>query len=407
LTSAAAAEEVSAVSLDWATLRELAGLTDPVGVLSVYLTIDPHERAEAGGNRPWELRMRQQLEQLRERLRQDRPREQWKAFTHRLDELASELARLVDPASSGQGRVLFAGIADGALRTVSLQVPLVDRVLLEPRAYLRPLVAAWSSAGPAGAVSVSADGLRVVDLRFGLAEVVETIRYEGSVEQRELTGPAAGVPGLAQHSAPQHDLFERREEDKLLRFLRTTGPRLAELARQREWGDLALTGEAGLVTAVREGLPPALPAELVTLDHPVSSLPPAKLAGTVGPALAQARTRRHRELAERARGAALSAANSGACGLGETLGALQQGRVAHLLLAADRQWQGSRTGDGFLTPDREVPPGLAATDLSPEPNLGERMLELAFSEGARVTILDPEAVAPLADADGIGAILRW
>lgn len=394
------------MSLDWSTLRELAGRTDPVGVLSIYTTLDRQERAEAGPTPPWELRVRHQLRQERDRLRRDGPREHWKAFTHRLDELRLELERLLDPAGSGQGRALFAGISGGPVRTVSLQVPLVDRVVLEPRAYLRPLVAAWSTAGPAGAVSVSAGELRVVDLRFGLAEPVETIRYEGSPEQRELKGPAAGNPALPQRGAPQHDLFERREDDKLARFLRTTGPRLAELVAHREWGDLALTGEAPLVHAVRAGLPASLPAEVVTLDHPVNSLPPAKLASTIAPALAQARQRRHRALAERARDNALSA-NAGACGLGETLGALQQGRVAHLLLDADRQWHGSRTPDGYLAPDREVPPGLDPAELTPEPHLGERMLELAFRDGARVTMLDPDAVAPLADADGVGALLRW
>jgi hypothetical protein len=387
-------------------MRELAGLTDPVGVLSIYVTLGPQERAEAGAKSPWELRMRHQLGQVRDRLRRTGPREHWMALRHRLTAIELELERLLDPAASGQGRALFAGVAGGRVRSVSLQVPLGDRVVLEPGAYLRPLVVAWSSAGPAGGVSVSAAELRVLDLRFGLAEVVDTIRYEAGVEQPELKRPAAAVPGLPQHGAPQHDLYQRREEDKLLRFLRGTGRRLAEQAAERGWGDLALTGEATLVQAVREGLPPTLPAGVVTLDHPVNSLPAGKLAGTVAPALAQARRRRQRELAERARGNALSA-NAGACGLGETLGALQQGRVAHLLLDADRQWRGSRGPDGYLTPEGEVPPGLEATELSSEPHLGERMLELAFRDGAQVTMLDPTAAAPLADADGVAAILRW
>lgn len=392
--------------LDWATMRELANLSDPVGVLSIYVTLDRRERAEAGPNSPWELRMRHQLGQVRDRLKQDGPREHWKALTDRLDELRLELERLLDPSASGQGRALFAAVANGEVRSVSLQVPLTDQVVLEPRAYLRPLVAAWSTAGPAGAVSVSADELRVVDLRFGLAEVVDTIQHPSTIEQRELKGPAGANPALPQQSVSQHDLFERREEDKLLRSLRAAGPRLAELVKRRGWDELALTGEAPLVQALREGLPPSLPAEVITLDHPVNSLPPAKLAGTVAPALAAARQRRHRALAEHARNSALSA-NAGACGLGETLGALQQGRVAHLLLATGRQWSGTRTPDGFLTPDGEVPPGQDPAELSPEPHLAERMLELAFRDGGRVTMLDPDAAAPLADADGIGAVLRW
>lgn len=394
------------MTLSWATLRALAGMTDEVGILSIYVTLDPHYRVEAGTRPPWELRMRRQLAQLPDRLKERGPREHWKALTRRLDELQPQLTRLLDPTASGQGRALFAGVASGQVRTVALQVPLGDRVVLEPDPYLRPLLAAWSTAGPAGVVSVSADEVRAVDLRFGLAEVVGVIQYDGGREQRELKGPPPAVPGFFQRGAPQQDLFERREDDKLARHLRTVGPRLADLVTEREWGYLALTGDAPLVQSLQEGLPPQLPAQVVTLDHLVGSVPPAKLAATVAPALAEARQRRHRELAQQVRDRAMSA-NAGACGLGETLGALQEGRVAHLLLEADRQWSGSRTAEGILVPRGEVPPGADPAALRPEPHLGERMVELAFREGARVTMLAPEAAAPLADADGIGALLRW
>lgn len=401
-------EGVSAVSLDWGALRSIAGMTDEIGVLSIFVTMDPQARLEASTTPPWELHLRHQLDELREQVRRDRPRQHWKAFTATLARLEPELRRLVEPAASGRGRALFAGVADGQVRTVFLQVPLTDRVVLQPRASIRPLVAAWSFAGPAGVVSVSADGLRVMDLRFGRVEPVETSEYqsraEAGVEQRELKGPAAAGP-MAQHSAPQQDLFARREDDRLLRWLRTVGPRLASQASKREWGFLVLTGEAALVQAVRDGLPAGSP-EVVTLDHPVSSLPDAKLAATVAPALTQARRRHHRALAERVRDHALSA-NHGAFGLGETLGALQEGRVAHLLLDADRQWSGSRSPEGILVPDGEVPPGVDAGALAPEPHLGERMIELAFQESAAVTVLAAEAAAPLADVDGVGAILRW
>jgi hypothetical protein len=401
-------EGVSAVSLDWAALHSIAGMTDEIGVLSIFVTMDPHARLEATTTPPWALRMRHQLDELREQVRRERPREHWKGFTARLGQLELELQRLVEPAASGRGRALFAAVAGGEVRTVFLQAPLTDLVVLQPRASIRPLVAAWSAAGPAGVASVSADGLRIVDLRFGRADPVETVEYqsraEAGVEQRQLKGPAAAGP-MAQHSAPQQDLFARREDDRLLRWLRTVGPRLASEAAKREWGFLVLTGEASLVQAVRDGLPAGAP-EVVILDHPVSSLPDAKLAATVAPALAEARHRHHRALAERVRDQALSA-NHGAFGLGETLGALQEGRVAHLLLDADRHWSGSRTPDGRLVPGREVPPGVDAGTLTPEPHLGERMIELAFEQSAAVTVLTPDAAAPLADVDGVGAILRW
>jgi hypothetical protein len=381
-------------------------MTDEVGVLSIYVTLDPRYRVEAAARPPWELRMRQQLGQLTDQLKARGPREHWRALTARLDALTPDLEQLLDPAESGQGRALFAGVASGEVRTVTVQVPLQDRAVLEPSAYLRPLVAAWGTAGPAGAVSVSAEGVRVVDVRFGLTEVVATIHYESPIEQRQLKGPAGANPALPQQTAAQHDLFDRREEDKLVRFLRTIGPRLAGFAAEWEWGYLALTGEEKLVRAVRDGLPPQLPVDVVTLDHPVNSMSAPKLAATVAPAIEQARRRRHQALAERARGNAMSA-NNGTYGLGDTLGALQEGRVAHLLLDAERQWTSTRTPEGYLVPDGEVPPGADPDTLAPEPNAGERMIEMAFRQSAEVTVLAPDDAAPLTDADGVGAILRW
>jgi hypothetical protein len=397
---------VPPVSLDREDMRKFVAMTDDIGVLSVYVTLDPHRRAESAAKPSWELRLRSQLAEVQERVKRDGPREHHVALAARLEELQVDLERLLDPATPGQGRALFTGIADGPVHQVSVQVPLVDRVALAARAHLRPLVTAWSLAGPAGAVAVSADEVRTIDLRFGWTDEVAVIQYTNNTEQRELKGPAAANPAMSQHSAPQHDLFERREEDKLLRFLRTVGPRLAEQAARRGWEHLVVTGKAHLAQAVADGLPAPWADEVVILSHPVATLSRAKLAATVEPALAEARRRRHQRLATRAREAAMSA-NAGAVGLGETLGGLQEGRVAHLLLASDGRWSGSRTPDGLLVPDGEVPPGVDPAHLRPEPDLGERMIELAFQENAEVTMLEPADAASLADAGGVGAVLRW
>src|SRR5690606_18874668 len=117
---------------------------------------------------------------------------------------------------------MFATVAGGAVHHVSLQVPLVDRVVCEPRAYVRPLVA------------VSADEVRIMDMRLGAAEMLATMPYQSPAEQPELKGPPPatfGVPGVQARGSgavvhilgtgTQRDLYERREDDKLLRGLRT------------------------------------------------------------------------------------------------------------------------------------------------------------------------------------------
>ena len=45
--------------------------------------------------------------------------------------------------------------------------------------------------------------------------------------------------------------------------------------------------------------------------------------------------------------------------------------------------------------------------LRTEPDLPERMIELAYRTGAEVTLLEPAIAGPLSDADGVAALLRW
>jgi hypothetical protein len=392
--------------MNWATLRGIAEMSDDVGILSAYVTLDPHHRTDPTTKPPWELRLRHALAQQKEQLKEAGPREHHASFNARLEQLRLDLERLLDPAAPGQGRALFTGVSDDQVRTVSLQVPLVDAAILDTRAHLRPLVTAWSKAGPAGVAAVSADQVRILDLRFGRVEELATMTYEPTGEQRRLEGPAAANPAMPQHSAPQHDLYERREEDRLTRFLRTVGPQLVAYGKEHEWEHLVITGEAHLVQAVTAGFPSGATIDLVTLSHPVATLTPPKIAATVEAALDVARQQRRRALADRARDAAMSA-NAGAWGLGETLDGLQQGRVAHLLLTADGHWSGNRTSDGRIVPGGEVPPGAAQETLTSEPDLAERMIALAFRGGAQVTILAPDDSPDLVKAGGVGALLRW
>ena len=397
---------VTAVSFDWTTLRSLATMTDRIGVLSLYATADPHDESPQPA---WRARARTELKRLRETARQRGPREYYAAVSSRLDALNNEVEALLDSRTTGLGRALFAAINNGKVEWFTLQVPLTDHVTLAPTAQLRPLVSAWSAAGPAGAVAISADQAYLVDLRLGMATEVATIAHPDDLaDRRELTGRGHATVTTTYHSsASHHDLFDQREEDRLLRYLHTLGAEIADHAKNHRWECIVITGEAKYVNAVAGGLPSNLAASVVTLPHTVAGHATHKLATAVQPAVEESRAKRHLQLAERTRDAALSTSEAGSCGLAPTLAALQEGRVAHLLLAADRSWAGLRAPDGTLTSETDVPPGVDPDTLVQEPGLDERMIELSIRDGAEVSVLDSEAAAPLADHEGIGALLRW
>lgn len=398
---------MTAVSFDWTTLRSLATMTDQVGVLSLYATADPHDESAQPA---WRARVRTELKRLREQARQSESRDYYTALSSRLDELDSDVEALLDSRTTGLGRALFAPINDGRVERFTLQVPLTDQVALAPAAQLRPLISAWSAAGPAGAVAVSIDEIRIVDLRLGHTNDVETIPHPDDVaDRRELTGKGHATVTTTYHSsASHHDLFEQRAQDRLLRHLHSLGGAIAAHAKNYGWECIAFTGETKYVHAVADGLPPHLDATVVTLPHTVTGHSAHKLAAAVQPALAEARVQRLLQLAQRVCDAAFSTnSEAGACGLASTLAALQEGRVAHLLLAADGAWTGMRAPDGTLTSETDLPPTVDPARLVPELRLDERMIELAIRDGAEVSMLDATAAAPLADNDGVGALLRW
>jgi hypothetical protein len=122
--------------------------------------------------------------------------------------------------------------------------------------------------------------------------------------------------------------------------------------------------------------------------------------------LRAAKRRREARLVERARDAAL-AGGPGALGLGDVLAALFEGRVHTLILDGTREWSGLMEPDGRLWPAGTRPSDVPTDDLAPEPFLAERMIEQALARGATVTPVEEEAAAPLADHDGMAAILRW
>lgn len=394
------------LSVDRERVHAIARLRDEIGVLSVYATADP--RQEAASSPAWPVQIRNELSSLRHRLRDSGDHRRLAALRSRLPTLEPMLLHLLDAGAAGRGRALFASLGRFETHSVSTQLPLITGVVLDPVAYLYPLVAAYSVGAPAGIVVVTAHDVRVIDYRLGLAQPVWTVPYEQSTDDwRELTGPAAGNPKLGQRSVSQRDLYERRVTDHLTRFLSATSDRLVEFVDRAGWEDLVVTGENELVAALVAGLPHHPPTRIVTAAHvPAAALPPAHVADMVAPDLHAARQRRRRQLAEQARDAALSG-GAGAYGLADTLSALAEGRVAHLLLQQSGHWAGRRAPDGRLCPEGEVPPGTTAGELVAEPDLAERMIEETYRHGGEVTLLDDIAAEPLAAGAGVAAILRW
>jgi hypothetical protein len=383
---------------------EVRGLRDPIGVLSVYVDADPREQA---AQRPaWVVAVENGLRDVRERVKANGDHARWRAVFERLDALEPELSALVDPRRAGRGRALFATIEGGELRTVGLHVPLGNRVALDEIPHLSPLVAALDRGRPVGILVATQADVRVLEQRLGVVEELMALSLEPDTsEWREMKGPAAANPALAQHAAPQRDLFERRLEEHRLRALDLVSRRLGELAESRGWERALAAGERRVADRLAEALAgPRL--EVRVVDKNVHGLGPIEVGDALAAELAEELLRREEQLVARVLDSALSG-NAGALGVADVLSALEEGRVAHLLVAENGSPAGARTGDGRLLPAGVVPPGVDPSELVPVQALVEHMVERALATDASVTVLSPAAAEPLAGSEGVAALLRW
>ena len=86
-------------------------------------------------------------------------------------------------------------------------------------------------------------------------------------------------------------------------------------------------------------------------------------------------------------------ASAATLGAQETLAALAEGRVAHLLIDPDHD---------FSSAAGMIPPSIGG----PAELLGERAVERAIATAAQVTAFATDASASLREADGMAALLR-
>lgn len=387
------------MKFDRAALREVVSISDEMGVLSFYLTTDPGE--ETALRPAWRIRFRNQLSDLQERITADPDRVRKMAIIKRLKGLEPYFLELLNPAEFGLGRVIFAPVGSEEVWTFSLQLPVGDQIVLEQTAYVRPLVNAVEAAPPAGIVVVSRDGLRMIDYRYGQVEDVGRSNYEIDAESwREMRGTAPAE--LSQRGASHKGKFEQRVEDNLARLLRADAPRIAEHVASLGWTTFVLVGDVQLT----EVLTGELNGDVIQIDAVVDPLSSAKIVEYVKSQLADARTRRGIELANRTKDAALSGGR-GALGLKDTLQALNESRVANLLLDESCEWSGNRTAYGLLHAPDGVPPGESPGTITKESAMGERMIERALDIDAEITVLDRKAAEALDEFNGVGALLRW
>jgi hypothetical protein len=355
-------------------LREIARMRDPVGVLSVYVDVVPHE---AAGRKPlWDEQVRVALHHLPDGMGADAA-----AVRARLHALEPSVERLLDPRTAGRGRVLFATVTGEEIHEARIALPLVTDVRLQRRAHLLPLLAA-DDGRVLGLVVVSSDELRLLELDMG--------------EGRELRRLDLSQPGFewSLRKEPNAGVVEN-----LHRIADIAAREVARTARSHGWDAVVVAGNPRvaqpLAAEIAKG---GLSVQTFDAD-PAPELTPSTIADLCDVYAKASRRTRDQHLVEQVREHA-AASGRGALGLADVAAALAQGRVDHLVLDTHRAYPGTVTADGGLVP-------AGATLATPVVDLAGDLIERAFATDAKVTAVNGPAAEELASCEGVGALLRW
>lgn len=370
-------------------LREFVGsvieLRDPVGVLSVTVGIEPG--AGSGGTPPWRIAVENDLAQLRH------DDSLGPASAKRFEESSARLAGLLDPTATGRGRALYVALESGQVHEVMLRKALPTGALVGRAAHVLPLLEALDEGEPTGLVMASKDAIALWESELGVVGEVDRIELEPWVGDwwPEMKGPSRANPLRGQHTVSQRDRYARRIAVAYGHTLDEASVRLGALARKRGWKRAVLAGDPRTIDAL-DGVLQHGGLATSTIDANLEGLRTEEALGRLEEAL---RTLAAQTLLDRVR--AIEEAN-GACGLARVLAALNEARVASLLIDPTRTYTGVAEPDEIL---RAADLAEGAVDLT------DLIVSRALFTGADVIPVHGSAAEQLGSCGGIAALLRW
>jgi hypothetical protein len=355
--------------------RELSEWHPPLGVLSVYLGFDPADRGGA-----WRTELRNGLDAV--------------LGTHAEAEHSRRLAlratakRLTERFEDGdlrpppRGEAGFVEVAEKAGAEhwfgVGVAPETSARVAFASEPVVAPLLGLCAGSGARGVALLSSERVRLLCCAEGALEDLEDWELSiTSLDWRERKSHSASDPARAQGVGTSgHDQYHERLEHNRQRFLSECGALAAKKLEDEGMRELIVFGPARDVESFRSGLGTSRAAMILGGDAELISAPKDQLGELVAGVISRHDEERDRAVVARTLDEA-KGGSRGALGLQETREALAEGRVDHLVF------------DGAIGEE------------------AESLVRAALAGSAQVTVVRDEVAAPLADAKGVAAILRY
>ena len=341
------------------TLEDARGLSEwrpPLGVLSVYLGFDPADRGGA-----WRTELRNGLDSVLEANAE--------AEHDRKVALRATAKRLLDRFEDGdlrpppRGEAGFVEVAEKAAAERwfgTAAAPAASAcVEFAPEPVVAPLLDLCAHNGARAVVLLSSERVRLLRCAEGTLE--ELADWELSVTSLDWR---------------EQDHFDERLDHNRQRFLDECGGLVARRLEEDGLAEAVAFGPARDLESFRSGFGSGPATLAVGGEQDLISVPTGKLAELAAETIARLDAERDGAAVARALEEA-KGGSRGAVGLQETKEALREGRVDHLVLDAA---------------------------IGEE---AESLIRAALSSSSRVTVVRDELAAPLAEAEGVAAVLRY
>lgn len=317
---------------------------------------------------------------------------------HHVEEIGAAFARVQEWLDDefreeNRGAAIYTEVGGAWFEAMQFPVPVPNRMVVAEKPVIAPLAQVLTAYQHHGVVLLDREHVRILSVYLG------TLLDEIEVRKEPIdTASHVQAGGYSQKR------YQKRKAEEMRSFFKEFAEEVERFVRRYKPEDLVVLGTEENVAKFREFLPEPV-QQLVVYTGPAGVDEPApEVMARLEPHL-----RAHREQEEQATLERLYERSAqdylATAGFQATLTALQEGRVETLVVARDRQREGTRcTQCGFVF-SRAMPQcPYDGGELAPVPDVVEEMVRIAQAQEAQVEFVDPNAVAELR---GVGALLRF
>ena len=355
-------------------------------ILSAFLDMS----VNSDNKRTYQLFLNKQKASYQE-LDSDRPNHHREA----IGEAFARLERWIETNfdQSNKGLAVYIEIDGDWIHGLQLPLPVENRLVVDPRPVVGPLVEIVESYHHHGVVVVDRERLRLLSLYL-----------DQTLAEREVTTEPYPAPHDVRRGGFSAKDFQKRKEEEMRHFFREFADEVAAFVRRYQPDDLILLGTQENVKKFSDFLPDSLRSMVVHTDRVEIDATAAQIRDKLSPVFRnwaeEDEARAVDLLRER-----VNQNHRAVAGFDETLERLQEGKLETMIIARRVDRQGARCDQcGFLLARTEGRCPYCGGDISDGLDMVEEMVRIAGDQKVRIEFVDASTLDGLG---GVGGLLRF